>query len=137
MIPSKEFITEINGKKLCWMYKKGRCRFGSNCKYAHDSELYNQDKPKSEDSSVDPNSHHSNAQSQPPPPLHPRPPGVSYFPPHQPTSDFHQPLQGGFPSEGNDDSKPFLKKKRPGLSQNIVPGKKVMKMYYSSGKQGT
>lgn len=29
-----------NGKKICWNYRKGRCRFGSNCQYAHDSDLH-------------------------------------------------------------------------------------------------
>lgn len=29
-----------NGKKICWNYRKGRCRFGSNCAYAHDSDLH-------------------------------------------------------------------------------------------------
>lgn len=29
-----------NGKKICWNYRKGRCRFGSNCTYAHDSDLH-------------------------------------------------------------------------------------------------
>lgn len=38
-----------NGKKMCWNFRKGRCRFGSNCTYAHDSdihELNNDDQPK-------------------------------------------------------------------------------------------
>lgn len=29
-----------NGKKICWNYRKGRCRFGSNCSFAHDSDLH-------------------------------------------------------------------------------------------------
>lgn len=28
-----------NGKKICWNYRKGRCRFGSACTFAHDSDL--------------------------------------------------------------------------------------------------
>lgn len=28
-----------NGKKICWNYRKGRCRFGSSCTFAHDSDL--------------------------------------------------------------------------------------------------
>ncbi|KAL1451008.1 hypothetical protein WDU94_003307 [Cyamophila willieti] len=134
MIPSKEFISEINGKKLCWMYKKGRCRFGSNCKYAHDSELYNQEQSKSEEKLSDGPTTPCNTENQPTPS---KPPGLkSYFPPHQPLQqEFHQ---KSFPGEDNDDTgRPLQKKKRPGLSQTIVPGKKVMKMYYSSSKQGT
>lgn len=29
-----------NGKKMCWNFRKGRCRFGSNCTYAHDSDIH-------------------------------------------------------------------------------------------------
>ncbi|EDW02474.1 uncharacterized protein LOC6559610 [Drosophila grimshawi] len=28
-----------NGRKICWNYRKGRCRFGTSCQYAHDSDL--------------------------------------------------------------------------------------------------
>ncbi|XP_077509806.1 uncharacterized protein LOC144120891 [Amblyomma americanum] len=31
--------TTINGKQICWNYRKGRCRFGHNCKYVHDSDV--------------------------------------------------------------------------------------------------
>lgn len=41
MVPAKDYLTKVNGKNICWMNKKGRCRFGSKCKYAHDSELFN------------------------------------------------------------------------------------------------
>ncbi|KAF2365077.1 Zinc finger CCCH-type [Trinorchestia longiramus] len=32
-------VVEINGKKICYNYRKGRCKFGHKCKYAHDSDL--------------------------------------------------------------------------------------------------
>lgn len=32
--------TQIDGKRICVAYRKdGRCRFGSSCKFAHDSDL--------------------------------------------------------------------------------------------------
>ncbi len=37
--PKLEDVKEINGRKVCWNYRKGRCRFGSSCVFAHDSEL--------------------------------------------------------------------------------------------------
>lgn len=43
-----------NGKKICWNYRKGRCRFGSNCSYAHDSDIHVADVDK--DSNVLPSS---------------------------------------------------------------------------------
>lgn len=29
----------IDGKKVCWMYRKGRCRHGHRCSFAHDSDI--------------------------------------------------------------------------------------------------
>lgn len=80
MVPAKDYLTKVNGKNICWMNKKGRCRFGNKCKYAHDSELFNL-------------------------------PIVT--------------------NEGktNKNSDNLKKKKRPGLSQTLVPGKKVLKKF--------
>ena len=50
--PKLEDIKEINGRKICWNYRKGRCRFGSNCVFAHDSELLQ----KKQNQEINPNS---------------------------------------------------------------------------------
>lgn len=39
MVESEEHLTQKNGRKICWNNRKGRCRFGNKCKYAHDSDL--------------------------------------------------------------------------------------------------
>ncbi|KAI4460771.1 hypothetical protein MML48_5g00012919 [Holotrichia oblita] len=39
MVNANDNSQFLNGKKICWNYRKGRCRFGHNCKYAHDSDL--------------------------------------------------------------------------------------------------
>lgn len=81
MVPAKDHLTKVNGKNICWMNKKGRCRFGNKCKFAHDSELFNgpniidEDKPNKESSKLN------------------------------------------------------KKKKRPGLSQTLIPGKKILKIF--------
>merc|ERR1711971_1228501 len=31
----------IDGKKVCWMFRKGRCRNGHKCKFAHDNDIKN------------------------------------------------------------------------------------------------
>ena len=31
----------IDGKKVCWMFRKGRCRQGHRCKFAHDNDIKN------------------------------------------------------------------------------------------------
>lgn len=81
MVPAKDYITKVNGKNICWMNKKGRCRFGNKCKFAHDSELYNSTTVLKED-------------------------------------------------ESNKNSNILNKRKKiPGLSQTLIPGKKVLKIF--------
>ncbi|CAH0382085.1 unnamed protein product [Bemisia tabaci] len=100
MIPSKAEIKAINGKSICWMYRKGRCRFGHNCKFAHDSDV--------ELSSVSEAGEIGDK-------------AVSQVVPDE--SSVGEPL-------GEDDTiMTSIKRKRPGLSQTLTPGKKVMKMY--------
>jgi len=88
MIPTKDSITSIDGKKICWMYRKGRCRFGHKCKFAHDSDLFT--KPTKEEETNEG---------------------------ELSDEDRHQ------------KQNQVKKKKRPGLSSQLVPGKKVMKIY--------
>ncbi|VVC26618.1 Hypothetical protein CINCED_3A014431 [Cinara cedri] len=80
MVPAKDCLTKVNGKNICWMNRKGRCRFGNKCKFAHDSELFNGPNTANEDKIN----------------------------------------KGNFSLN--------KKKKRPGLSQNLIPGKKVHKL---------
>ena len=95
-------LRQINGKQVCWNYRKGRCRFGRGCKFAHDSDLQ-RDEP--EEPAAPPAGAETLAAepaSWPPAPLAP-------------------------------DGQP-VRRKRPGLSQTLTPGKKVMKMYNVSRK---
>lgn len=39
MVDSENHLVQKNGRKICWNNRKGRCRFGNKCKYAHDSDL--------------------------------------------------------------------------------------------------
>ncbi|RVE54787.1 hypothetical protein evm_000554 [Chilo suppressalis] len=111
MVPGKDDTLMINGKKICWNYRKGRCRFGHNCKYAHDSDVHKTaeelDAEKQKLKSVVCEGA-GTMSSLPPPQLETV----------LPTDDAVW--------EGGADKK---KLKRPGLSQGIVPGKKVLKMY--------
>lgn len=90
MVPSKDNITKVNGKNICWMNRKGRCRFGNKCKFAHDSELFND--PNSKNISIEDNKSKNN------------------------NYDLNK------------------KRKRPGLSQNLIPGKKVLKLFEKTEK---
>nr|CAH7741314.1 unnamed protein product [Callosobruchus chinensis] len=108
MVDVKDKIDIINGKKICWNYRKGRCRFGHNCKFAHDSDVQKTE----EQIQTEKDSAIKNAvvcQNAP---------------------------QTGFELEqselGEEENGANKKRKRPGLSQGLVPGKKVMKQYYST-----
>lgn len=39
MTVKQETLRTIEGKKVCFNFRKGRCRFGSKCTYAHDSDV--------------------------------------------------------------------------------------------------
>ena len=101
MTPTKDEVKMINGKKICWNFRKGRCRFGHNCKFAHDSDLQKRDADQQDSDQV---------------PL-----------PNQVVTDEE--------TEQDSENVKFVRKKRPGLTQGLVPGKKVMKMYKKQSPQ--
>ncbi|KAJ1530715.1 hypothetical protein ONE63_005576 [Megalurothrips usitatus] len=101
MVPSKDEVRFINGKQICWNYRKGRCRFGHNCKFAHDSDLHQTSRQNS--------SFSGNVSGQV------VPEGESPEPEPEP--------------EESEEQGQMKRKKRPGLSQTLVPGKKVLNMY--------
>lgn len=100
-----EHKTGDQKRKVCWSYRKGRCRFGSKCSFAHDSDLI-----------------------------------------------LKKELHGGIPEEAGEDAAAgssvettnfsrkqgtnVNKKKRPGLSRELVPPKKVLKMYHREKYNG-
>lgn len=45
MTTKNEHQRTIDGKKVCWNYRKGRCRFGSKCTFAHDSDIKQKTEP--------------------------------------------------------------------------------------------
>lgn len=89
MVNNDTHLQQKNGKKICWNYRKGRCRFGTSCQYAHDSDL-----------SVD-----TSAENEP-----------------TKVTEVAAPTHTSHSSANN-------KRKRPGLSDSIEPGKRVMKSY--------
>ncbi|XP_062544532.1 uncharacterized protein LOC134211563 [Armigeres subalbatus] len=105
MVDPEHEISEQK-RKICWSYRKGRCRFGSKCNFAHDSDLI-----------LKKEVHGANAieetESIPDPEVQ------------------QETVAMGRKQQAN-------KKKRPGLSRELVPPKKVLKMYQRdkySGKQ--
>ncbi|XP_050504255.1 uncharacterized protein LOC126883074 [Diabrotica virgifera virgifera] len=111
MVESKDNMVIINGKKICWNYRKGRCRFGHNCKYAHDSDVQKtQEQIEVEKVAAIKNSVVcENSQTS----MHLK----------------HTKVDEEVSDEDDDTKKGKQKRKRPGLTQGLVPGKKVMKQY--------
>ncbi|KAK5645519.1 hypothetical protein RI129_006819 [Pyrocoelia pectoralis] len=97
MVSTQENVRSINGRKVCWNYRKGKCRFGHNCIYAHDSDVQKINDIEVQQTVL--------CQSQ------------------------------DFSAEETDPNNTVSRaKKRPGLTQGLVPGKKIMKNYH---KQST
>ncbi|XP_001600575.1 uncharacterized protein LOC100116009 isoform X2 [Nasonia vitripennis] len=104
MTPTLDDTKMINGRKICWNYRKGRCRFGHNCTFAHDSDL-----------------HRSAAELEAM-----RAPQETIICQTQYNGQVRINDDDEVDQENNQTQK---RKKRPGLSQTLVPGKKVLKMY--------
>lgn len=105
-----------NGKKICWNYRKGRCRFGSNCTYAHDSDLHvnkklNEMNRDGSDAVVTPATG-----------------GITTAPTIAPNANATGAVGTGATTTGKLKTK-TSNKKRPGLGDSIIPSKKVIKAY--------
>lgn len=105
MTPTLDDTKMINGRKICWNYRKGRCRFGHNCTFAHDSDLH---RTAAELEAIRTPQETVICQTQ-------------YNNGHVPVNEDEE-----IDQENNQMNK---RKKRPGLSQSLVPSKKVLKMY--------
>ncbi|XP_046390164.1 uncharacterized protein LOC124158842 [Ischnura elegans] len=110
MTPTKGETTMINGKRICWNYRKGRCRFGHNCKFAHDSDLHITNQ-QGNDHLSEPGMHVQSNGSL-----------------NAMVAPVDVELDIGFNAE-SDENPSLSRKKRPGLSEKLVPGRKVMKIY--------
>jgi len=102
MTSKQEDSKTLRGKKICWNFRKGRCRFGSKCTFAHDNDVA---LPKTDE---------EESEKKLPPPVVQL--GV-------PDPD---------PSSVEDNSSAVIshnKRKRPGLSDGLTPSKKASKFY--------
>nr|XP_053641354.1 uncharacterized protein LOC128694994 [Cherax quadricarinatus] len=104
MTENPKDVLEINGKKICWNYRKGRCKFGHNCKFAHDSDISQPYDSRETQNSIT----NSSAAS------------VSF-------GELGTQVLVAEPTV--DEVTLKKKKKRPGLSDKIIPGKKVQKLH--------
>lgn len=121
-----------NGKKICWNYRKGRCRFGSNCTYAHDSDLHVNKKFSELDR--DGSAAAANAGAAVIPATGAGNTTASNIAPNANTTGG---AGTGATATATTTGKLKTKtsnKKRPGLGDSIIPSKKVIKAYNASKK---
>lgn len=108
MTKRQEEMRMIDGKKVCWMYRKGRCRQGSKCQFAHDTDVKTdriREVKYDADSQISKEKNSKGAAQ----PIRLNPADREESPPK--------------------DEEVVARKKRPGLSQGIVPSKKAMKFH--------
>lgn len=111
MTTKQEELKTIDGRKVCWNFRKGRCRFGHKCTFAHDSDVKT-----TTTTTKDPTPVENVAQSAATKALASvKEPVMSY--------------DEGAVITGEDSQGIGKRKKRPGLSDGLVPGKKAMKFY--------
>jgi len=106
----------IDGKKVCWMFRKGRCRHGHKCSFAHDNDIASSLVEKMYTPKYDSESQLSggkSAGSVAPLSVAPREPAWRQM----------------AAKEQAEEEEMRARKKRPGLSQGLVPSKKAMKFH--------
>ncbi|XP_067004168.2 uncharacterized protein [Anabrus simplex] len=105
MTPTKDETKMINGRKICWNFRKGRCRFGHKCKFAHDSDLHAPISEEQDGSDVV---------------------NSTQFVLVSPNAAI--PIVENELSNSSESTNLGNKMKRPGIHQTLIPGKKVMKL---------
>lgn len=115
----QEAANMFNGKKVCLNFRKGRCRHGHRCKFAHDNDVRKEVSDSLYSAKYDEAAQISHEKSEtdtrPHLQLAPTTEDVDLLQPPDQDQD------GAVISSG--------KKKRPGLSDKLVPSKKAMKFH--------
>ena len=138
---------KIGDKKICWNFRKGRCRFGHKCTFAHDSDVASSLASAAEKASIGDSletSHEMNysigllSDKKPVDAMKPsagiKPRGdtsqLKKFDEKQMNQMFNATQEH---SESNEVSSAVIsnnkRKVRPGLGDDVVPGKKARKFY--------
>ena len=139
---------KIGDKKICWNFRKGRCRFGHKCTFAHDSDVASSLASAAEKASVEDTletSHEMNysigllSDQKPVDPMKPlslgsKPSGktsqMKKFDEKQMNQMFEATQEH---TESNEISCAVIsnnkRKVRPGLGDDLVPGKKARKFH--------
>ena len=100
----------FNGKKVCLNFRKGRCRHGHNCKFAHDNDVSKDVVESLYSVKYDETAQISNDKSETD-----TKPQIQLVTSDHTLDDQHETVQ--------------RKQKRPGLSDTLTPSKKAMKFH--------
>ncbi|EFN89735.1 zinc finger CCCH domain-containing protein 65 [Harpegnathos saltator] len=122
MTPTLDDTKTINGRKICWNYRKGRCRFGHNCAFAHDSDLHRSAAELEvlrapQETLVCQTRYNGQQQWQ------------QQQQQQQSPNDAGDDENDEVDQENNQTGNNRKRKKRPGLSQWLLPSKRVFKLY--------
>ena len=128
---------EVGGKKICWNFRKGKCRFGHKCKYSHGTEILGgagkanggaDDSAAATDDGAGPSSSYPATM-----PLHqyqqhhhPGHPHNAYPPQHN-TYRQQQHHQGESLPDEDDYLSNAKRKKRAGVTDTLLPPKRAMR----------
>jgi len=104
----------IDGKKVCWMFRKGRCRHGHKCSFAHDNDISSSLVEKMYTPKYDSEAQVADGKN-----------AGSVAPLRTVGMQPDWRLQEA--EENEEEAR--VRKKRPGLSQGLVPSKKAMKFH--------
>lgn len=117
----------IDGKKVCWNFRKGRCRFGSKCTFAHDSDVKQRGSQQTDSTPESSEKVNQGSRHSVKTPLFKIPlPGRN--------NSSSEQLEDYDNVDDLDSSEAVIEcnkkaKKRPGLSAGLVPSKKAMKFH--------
>ena len=117
------------GKKICWMYRKGRCRFGHKCKFAHDNDIKLKQSSQEHDGEISPVAAVAGGMGG-------QPGGQHQFHPGHFVTERYGGHNTGRNTEGDEeDQLQSKKRKKPGLAQGLVPPKKSMMAFQKQASQ--
>lgn len=149
MTDKPETALIINGKKICWNYRKRKCYLGTQCPYAHDSDVPLTDEQLKEQRAEDDLHRAAGGSSNvagfknifPPTSTKSHLPGTASVVAggYDSSAFFSSPhLGGGTKPATNNDITDFTEpphsksKKRVGLTNSLIPPKKALNLYHKT-----
>ncbi|KAK9504644.1 hypothetical protein O3M35_010931 [Rhynocoris fuscipes] len=113
-----------SNKKICWMFKKGKCRFGKKCKFSH-AEDHHTTVTTTVGNTVNQDSSDNNSSG-----------GCMQETDIKVINENFNSEEELINNSDNEEEYNKKRKKHPGLTQGLIPSKKVIKMYKKQKGEG-